>query len=155
MLMHAPDQAQKVRELELDGIGFVGRHGFIPTVRRVCIGFTGLDTDGLEGVELKYNNTILGSIGYLVTERDALGRDIDRKGTVVTKASKGHNVTLTVDKNIQYITEKELAKAVTESGAMGGMALVMEPQSGRILAMANYPGFNPNSFSRYPHAAQE
>jgi cell division protein FtsI (penicillin-binding protein 3) len=148
-----PDQAQKIRELELDGIGFVKEtKRFYPNgeVAGHVIGFTGLDPDGLEGIELKYNSTILGSIGYLVTERDALGRDIDRKGTVVTNASKGHNVTLTVDKNIQYITEKELAKAVTESGARGGMALVMEPQSGRILAMANYPGFNPNSFSRYP-----
>jgi cell division protein FtsI (penicillin-binding protein 3) len=148
-----PDQAQKIRVLELEGIGFVKEtKRFYPNgeVAGHVIGFTGLDPDGLEGIELKYNSTILGSIGYLVTERDALGRDIDRKGIVVTKASKGHNVTLTVDKNIQYITEKELAKAVTESGARGGMALVMEPQSGRILAMANYPGFNPNSFSSYP-----
>jgi cell division protein FtsI (penicillin-binding protein 3) len=148
-----PDQAQQIRELELDGIGFVKEtKRFYPNgeVAGHVIGFTGLDPDGLEGIELKYNSTILGSIGYLVTERDALGRDIDRKGIVVTKASRGHNVTLTVDKNIQYITEKELAKAVTESGAKGGMALVMEPQTGRILAMANYPGFNPNSFSSYP-----
>ena len=147
-----PDQARKIKELELDGIGFVKEtKRFYPNgeVAGHVIGFTGLDPDGLEGIELKYNSTILGSIGYLVTERDALGRDINRKETVVTKASKGHNVTLTLDKNIQYITEKELAKAVTESGAKGGMALVMEPQSGRVLAMANYPGFNPNSFSQY------
>jgi cell division protein FtsI (penicillin-binding protein 3) len=147
-----PDQAKKIKELELDGIGFVKEtKRFYPNgeVAGHVIGFTGLDPDGLEGVELKYNSTILGSIGYLVTERDALGRDIDRKGTVVTGASKGHNVTLTLDKNIQYITEKELAKAVTDSGARGGMALVMEPQSGRVIAMANYPAFNPNSYSRY------
>jgi len=147
-----PDQARKIKELELDGIGFVKEtKRFYPNgeVAGHVIGFTGLDPDGLEGIELKYNSTILGSIGYLVTERDALGRDINRKETVVTKASKGHNVTLTLDKNIQYITEKELAKAVTESGAKGGMALVMEPQSGRVLAMANYPGFNPNSISQY------
>jgi len=147
-----PDQARKIRELELDGIGFVKEtKRFYPNgeVAGHVIGFTGLDPDGLEGIELKYNSTILGSIGYLVTERDALGRDINRKETVVTKASKGHNVTLTLDKNIQYITEKELAKAVNESGAKGGMALVMEPQSGRVLAMANYPGFNPNSISQY------
>ncbi|HEX2770039.1 MAG TPA: penicillin-binding protein, partial [Geobacteraceae bacterium] len=79
----------------------------------------------------------------------ALGRDIAQKGTVVTKASKGHNVILSLDKNIQYITEKELAKAVTASGASGGMALVVEPQSGRVLAMANYPSFNPNAYTRY------
>ena len=99
-------------------------------------------------MERKFDSTLLGNTGYMITERDALGRDIALKGTVVTKASKGHTVTLTLDKNIQYITEKELAKAVTASGAKGGTALVMEPQTGRVLAMANYPGFNPNAYSR-------
>lgn len=147
-----PDLVQKIKELDLDGIGFVKEtKRFYPNgeVAGHVIGFTGLDPDGLEGVELKYNSTILGSTGYLVTERDALGRDVAQKGTVVTKASKGQNVTLSLDKNIQYITEKELAKAVTDSGAKGGMALVVEPQSGRVLAMANYPSFNPNAYSRY------
>lgn len=147
-----PDLVQKIKELDLDGIGFVKEtKRFYPNgeVASHVIGFTGLDPDGLEGVELKYNSTILGSTGYLVTERDALGRDVAQKGTVVTKASKGENVTLSLDKNIQYITEKELAKAVTDSGAKGGMALVVEPQSGRVLAMANYPSFNPNAYSRY------
>ena len=147
-----PDLVQKIKELDIDGIGFVKEtKRFYPNgeVAGHVIGFTGLDPDGLEGIELKYNSTILGSTGYLVTERDALGRDVAQKGTVVTKASKGENVTLTLDKNIQYITEKELAKAVTQSGAKGGMALVMEPQTGRVLAMANYPSFNPNAYFRY------
>ena len=148
----SPDQVQKIKALDIDGIGFVKEtKRFYPNgeVAGHVIGFTGLDPDGLEGIELKYNSTILGSSGYLVTERDALGRDVAQKGTVVTKASKGQNVTLTLDKNIQYITEKELAKAVTQSGAKGGMALVMEPQTGRVLAMANYPSFNPNAYFRY------
>jgi cell division protein FtsI (penicillin-binding protein 3) len=149
----SPDQVQKIKDLDIDGVGFVKEtKRFYPNgeVAGHVIGFTGLDPDGLEGIELKYNSTILGSTGYLVTERDALGRDVAQKGTVVTKASKGENVTLTLDKNIQYITEKELAKAVTQSGAKGGMALVMEPQTGRVLAMANYPSFNPNAYFRYP-----
>ena len=147
-----PDLVQKIKALDIDGIGFVKEtKRFYPNgeVAGHVIGFTGLDPDGLEGIELKYNSTILGSTGYLVTERDALGRDVAQKGTVVTKASKGENVTLTLDKNIQYITEKELAKAVTQSGAKSGMALVMEPQTGRVLAMANYPSFNPNAYFRY------
>ncbi len=147
-----PELVQKIKALDLDGISFVKEtKRFYPNgeVAGHVIGFTGLDPDGLEGIELKYNSTILGSTGYLVTERDALGRDIAQKGTVVTKASKGQNVTLTLDKNIQYITEKELAKAVTSSGAKGGMAIVMEPQTGKVLAMADYPGFNPNAYFRY------
>ncbi len=94
----------------------------------------------------------MGSSGFLVTERDALGRDIAMKGTLVKEASKGHNVTLTLDKNIQYIAEKELAAAVESSRAKGGIALVMEPQTGRVLAIANYPSFNPNSYFKYPPA---
>jgi len=147
-----PEQAERIRNLELEGIGFVKESKrFYPNaeVAGQVIGFTGLDPAGLEGIELRYDSTILGSTGYLVTERDALGRDIALKGMVVTKAAKGHSVTLTLDKNIQYIAEKELAKAVEASRAKGGMALVMEPRTGRVLAMTNYPSFNPNSYAKY------
>ena len=151
-----PDQAQKIRELDLDGVGFVKESKrFYPNAEMAghVLGFTGLDPEGLEGIELKYDSSILGSTGFLVTERDALGRDVAQKGTYVKEASKGNSVTLTLDKNIQYITEKELAAAVESSKAKGGIALVMEPQTGRVLAMANYPSFNPNSYSKYPSAA--
>lgn len=150
----APELAQKIRDLQIDGIGFVKESKrFYPNAEMAgaVIGFTGLDPEGLEGIELKYDATILGNTGYLVTERDALGRDIATKGGAVVKnASKGHSVTLTLDKNIQYIAEKELAAAVEASRAKGGMALVMEPGTGRVLAMSNYPQFNPNSYSKYP-----
>ena len=152
-----PEQAKKIRDLvksqDLDGIGFVKESKrFYPNAEMAghVIGFTGLDPEGLEGIELKYDSTILGSTGFLVTERDALGRDIALKGSYVKEASKGHNVTLTLDKNIQYIAEKELAAAVENSRAKGGIAMVMDPQTGRVLAMANYPAFNPNSYSKYP-----
>jgi cell division protein FtsI (penicillin-binding protein 3) len=152
-----PDQAKKIKEVvkssDLDGIGFVKEtKRYYPNAEMAghVIGFTGLDPEGLEGIELKYDSTILGSTGFLITERDALGRDIAMKGSYVKEASKGHNVTLTLDKNIQYIAEKELAAAVEGSRAKGGIALVMEPQTGRVLAMANYPAFNPNSYNKYP-----
>jgi cell division protein FtsI (penicillin-binding protein 3) len=148
-----PDLVRKIRDLDIKGIEFVKEtKRFYPNseVAAHVIGFTGRDPEGLEGVELKFNSLILGSTGYLVTERDALGRDIGLNGQIVKKSSKGSSVVLTIDKNIQYIAEKELAKAVTESRASTGMALVMEPQTGKILAMANYPNFNPNSFQKYP-----
>jgi cell division protein FtsI (penicillin-binding protein 3) len=143
---------EKIRRLKLDGIGLVKEtKRFYPNAEMAgqVIGFTGLDPEGLEGIERKYNATILGNNGYLVTERDALGREIARKGVVVKGATKGNNVTLTLDKNIQYIAEKELAKAVTANGAKGGMVIVMEPQSGKVLAMSNYPNFNPNAYAGY------
>jgi cell division protein FtsI (penicillin-binding protein 3) len=153
----APEQAQKVRDLELDGIGFVKESKrFYPNseVAAHVVGFTGTDPGGLEGVEKKYDSTILGNTGYLVTERDALGRDINpKKGSEAKSGSKGSSVVLTLDKNVQYIAEKELAKAVEKNGAKTGIAIVMEPDTGRVLAMANYPTFNPNSYFKYGPAA--
>jgi cell division protein FtsI (penicillin-binding protein 3) len=149
----SPEQAKRVRELDLDGIGFVKESKrFYPNseVAAHVIGFTGTDPGGLEGVEKKYDSTILGNTGFLVTERDALGRDINlKKGSEGKSGSKGSNVYLTLDKNVQYIAEKELAQAVVKNGAKGGIALVMEPDTGRVLAMANYPTFNPNSYFKY------
>jgi cell division protein FtsI (penicillin-binding protein 3) len=151
-----PELSSKIKYLDIEGIGFVKESKrYYPNAEIAghVIGFTGIDPEGLEGIERKYDSTILGGTGYLVTERDALGRDIALKGSVVKNASKGNIVTLTLDKNIQYITEKELSKAVQTSRAKGGIALVMEPQSGKVLAMANYPDFNPNSYFKYPQSA--
>lgn len=150
-----PEAAVRIKNMKLRGIGFVKENKrFYPNIEIAAhvLGFTGREPNGLEGIELKYDATILGNTGYLITERDNLGRDIAVKNTVIKNTSPGKNVILTLDKNIQYITEKELAKAVTESGAKNGMALVMESNSGRILAMANYPSYNPNSYSKYSQA---
>lgn len=147
-----PEQVQRIKDLELDGIAFVKEtKRFYPNSETAShvIGFTGLDPEGLEGIERKYDATILGTAGFLVTERDALGRDISLKGNLVKGATSGHNVILTIDRNIQHIAERELANAVNESRAKGGVALVMEPATGKVLAMANYPAFNPNAFQKY------
>lgn len=147
-----PDTATRIKNMKLPGIGFVPESKrFYPNFETAAhvVGFTGRDPNGLEGIELKYDTTILGNTGYMITERDALGRNIAIKNTVIKDSSPGKNIVLTLDKTIQFITEKELAKAVTESNAKGGMALVMESDTGRVLAMANYPTFNPNSYSRY------
>src|SRR6185369_8556107 len=97
-----PEQTRKVRELELEGIGFVKESKrFYPNseVAAHVIGFTGVDPGGLEGVEKRYDSTILGNTGFLVTERDALGRDIDlKKGGEGKSGSKGSSVILTLDK---------------------------------------------------------
>lgn len=147
-----PEVAARAKNMKLRGIGFVKENKrFYPNMEVAAhvLGFTGKDPNGLEGIELKYDSTILGNTGYLVTERDNLGRDISVKNTVIKNTSPGRNVILTLDKNIQYITEKELARAISESGAKNGMAVVMETATGRILAMANYPSFNPNAYAKY------
>ncbi|MBI1921219.1 MAG: transpeptidase family protein [Geobacter sp.] len=146
----SPEQAKKIKGLKMDGIGFVKEtKRFYPNSETAAhvVGFTGMDPEGLEGIELKYDDLIVGNTGYLVTERDALGRSVGQ--AIVKQSSQGGDITLTLDKNIQYIAEKELGKAVLASGAKGGMALVMEPRTGKVLALANYPNFNPNSYSQY------
>lgn len=151
----APEMTARIKNMKLRGIGFVKENKrFYPNVEVAAhvLGFTGQDPNGLEGIELKYDATILGNTGYMITERDNLGRDIAVKSTVIKNASPGKNVILTLDKNIQYIAEKELARAVTENSAKGGMALVMESDTGKILAMANFPTFNPNAHARYTQA---
>jgi len=148
-----PEITTRIKLMKLPGIGFVKESKrFYPNfeVAAHVLGFTGLDPEGLEGIERRYDATIMGSTGYLMTERDALGRDVSIRNAVVRDALPGKNLVLTLDKNIQYFAEKELAKAVQGSGAKGGMALVADPATGKILAMANYPTFNPNSFRQYP-----
>lgn len=148
-----PETTTKIKQLKLAGIGFVKENKrFYPNFEMAShvLGFTGMDPGGLEGLERRYDTTILGKTGYLLTERDALGRDVAIRSAVVQDAAPGKNLYLTLDKNIQYFTEKELAKAVEGSRAKSGMALVMDPWTGKVLAMANYPTFNPNSFRQYP-----
>lgn len=147
-----PDIASRIRQMKLVGIGFAKESKrYYPNfeVASHVLGFTGLDPEGLEGLERKYDRVILGKGGYLITERDALGRDVSVKSAVQSDATPGKSLQLTLDKNIQYTAEKELAKAVKQSGAKSGIVVVAEPSTGKILAMANYPTFNPNSFNRY------
>ncbi len=147
-----PDQAQRIRNLKLETVGTIKEHQrFYPnsTVGAQVVGFTGLDPKGLAGLEASYDKTLLGRGGYLVMERDALGRGIGSGEPVIEGATRGHDVHLTIDENLQYIAERELAAGVKEYNAKAGAVVVLEPDSGRILALANQPDYNPNAFSRY------
>ncbi|WP_432822421.1 penicillin-binding protein [Trichloromonas sp.] len=145
-------EGQKIRSEELDGIGFIKEHQrFYPNseIGAHVIGFTGIDPKGLEGLELGYDSVILGQGGYLVVERDALGRGMGSGDKVVEGEQGGADLFLTLDKNIQYVAEKELAEGVAKVGAKGGSVVVIDPRTGRILAMANQPVYNPNAIGSY------
>lgn len=151
------DLKDKDRELisSIDGVGIIKEsRRYYPNgpLAGSLIGFTGVDSKGLEGLELYYDNVLKGATLKVTGERDARGRtllfeDVDKKVPL-----EGMMVELTIDKTIQYIAEKELGKAVEGSNARGGMAVVMEPFTGEILAMAVQPTFNPNNYSRYTPA---
>ena len=100
-----PSQSASVKAIKLKGVGMIKEpRRFYPNsnIAAHLIGFTGLDPKGLEGLELKYDKMILGRGGYLVMERDALGRGIASGTPQVQGATRGHDLYLTLDKNLQY-----------------------------------------------------
>jgi cell division protein FtsI (penicillin-binding protein 3) len=146
-----PEQGRRLERLSLSGIGTVmeGRR-FYPkgTLLSHVLGFTGIDGQGLEGIERRYDPYLRGEKRQIVLQRDALGRTVFPKGLTDQGPSAGHSITLTIDEVIQYVAEKELDEAVSASQAKGGGVVVMEPRTGAVLAMAITPRFDPNAVRR-------
>lgn len=123
-----------------------------PEGRLAChvLGFVGLDNQGLAGLELKLDREIRGQSGWVRVARDARGQALPATARIHKDSHPGLDVYLTLDKVLQHIAERELAQGLERSGAKGGTALIMDPRSGEILALANLPDFDPNSFNRFP-----
>jgi cell division protein FtsI (penicillin-binding protein 3) len=150
----SPDLARQVREMNLPGIYFTKSFKrFYPNrdLAAQVIGFTGKDDIGLEGLEFKYNEILDGKQVNLRVRRDGTGRilDIDRKKQ---EELRGNDLVLTLDKKIQFLTETTLEETVRKHQAKSGLALVMRPATGELLAMAHYPRFNPNIFQEFDPA---
>ena len=111
------------------------------------LGFVNLDDKGGSGLEYRFDNVVGGTPGKVVVITDAMGRSFHR---LEQPPTAGSNLTTTIDQNIQYIVEKELMETVRRTKAVGMSVIVMDPGNGEILAMANYPQFNPNEFGKYP-----
>ncbi len=111
------------------------------------IGFVGRDSEGLEGLELHYNDYIRGETSSSVTERDALGRRVLVEGVEGLQIPAGGDIHLTLDTSIQHLAEKELEASISKYRAKAGVAIAVEPRTGEMLALANYPTFNPNNYS--------
>src|SRR5262245_53151952 len=143
-----PEQGQRLEQLSLDGIGIVmeGRRFYPkgPLLAHV-LGFAGMDGQGLEGLERRYESLLHGEKRVTILQRDALGRTVFPKSLAEKPPAQGHALTLTIDEVIQYIAEKELEDAVSRARAKSGTIIVMEPQTGAILAMAVSPRFDPNA----------
>ncbi|MCU0847014.1 MAG: penicillin-binding transpeptidase domain-containing protein [Spirochaetes bacterium] len=107
------------------------------------VGFVGVDNVGLEGIEFGYNRVLSGKTSAFLPE------EIDPGNT------SGKNIVLSIDRFIQYISEKEIEKAVARHRAKQGIVLVMSVKSGEILALAKYPGFNPNYYFDYDDTARK
>jgi cell division protein FtsI (penicillin-binding protein 3) len=138
----------RIREANLPGVYFSKEFGrFYPNghLASQVMGFVGVGDVGLEGLEKAFDSRLTGRQAKYVVQRDASGRRFffDAQGREL-EAINGHDVRLTIDSQIQFFAEEELEKAVTDNHAKGGTCLVVHVPTGEILAMANYPFFNPN-----------
>jgi cell division protein FtsI (penicillin-binding protein 3) len=145
-------EAERIKALQLPGVSFLNENRrFYPNSQLAAhlIGFVGLDSKGLEGIEFQYDALLNGENRVWTAARDALGRQIAMGNVPFEKEDHYRNIVLTVDKAVQHIAETELDRGVERWGAKGGMVIAMDPSTGKILAMASYPTFNPNQFIQY------
>lgn len=108
------------------------------------VGFTNIDDHGQEGLELGYDHWLMGEQGKKWVIKDRLGRIISDVQTV-SQQSRGRDLKLSIDRRIQYLAYRELIKNIKLNEAQSGSVVVLDAKSGEILAMVNYPSFNPNN----------
>ncbi len=151
------EAAARVRALDLPGVGFVTEHKrFYPNgpLAGHLLGFAGLDGQGLEGVERAFDAALRGDITHRAEERDARGRELLPDGLDPDAvAPEGAALVLTLDRRIQFAAERALRQAVETTGAAGAVAVVLDPATGELLAVANVPDFDPNRFAQARPAA--
>jgi cell division protein FtsI (penicillin-binding protein 3) len=142
-----PTVAEQVRALREPGLGLIPEPLRLYPNRELAahvIGFEGVD-GGLEGIERSWERTLAGTPGRAVIGRDALGREVLTE-RILKSPAPGQGVMLTLDAHIQHIAEREIDAAWRRTGAKAAMAVVLEPRTGDVLAMALRPTFNPNTF---------
>jgi cell division protein FtsI (penicillin-binding protein 3) len=142
-----PAEAITVQALELEGLGATTEYRRVYPTRQLAaslLGFTGIDTQGLEGLEYAYDSYLKGAERMRVIDVDALGRAYLRSDESLPTG--GGSLRLTIHPAVQHIAESELAQAVERFEAKVGIAIVMRSTTGEILAMAQAPGFNPNIY---------
>jgi cell division protein FtsI (penicillin-binding protein 3) len=138
----------RIRALNLKGVYFQKESKrFYPKgeLAAQVLGYVGLDDEGLGGVEREFQSKLTGKPGKMLITMDNKRRWL---GRVEKQPDPGENVVLTIDEKIQYIVERELARAIGETHAEAGTVIVQNPRTGEVLALANWPTFNPNVFNR-------
>ncbi|WP_084154709.1 peptidoglycan D,D-transpeptidase FtsI family protein [Polycyclovorans algicola] len=143
----SPQEARRLLDLKVPGVfseSDFARYYPAGEVAAQVVGFAGRDGVGLEGMEKAQEARLSGTAGSRRVIRDRTGRVIE-DGLEYTPAVAGESLNLSLDLRVQYLAYRELAAAVAESGAKGGLVVVADVRSGEILAMAAQPGFNPNN----------
>jgi cell division protein FtsI (penicillin-binding protein 3) len=151
------ESVEELQNLDITGLGY------IPEPKRIypnghllgqVIGITDIDSIGIEGIEYRYDRLLTGKTRKITLKRDARGHKILNDPSEIQDIDQyktsGHDIVLTIDSQIQYIVERQLKEGIEEMGGEKGMAIIMNPETGEVLAMASYPFLDPNNFSKFP-----
>lgn len=144
-----PSEADQLKALKIPGISFENDfQRFYPAgeVTANLVGFTSMDNVGTDGIEKTQNKSLAGVAGRRKVLKDKLGRFVDDIDDIKLP-QEGNDITLSIDRRIQYLTYRELAKSIEEHKAQAGSAVVIDAKTGEILALANLPTFNPNNLN--------
>ncbi len=141
-----PEQAQLIHRMDLNGV-YLQREQrrYYPTaeINSHIVGFTGIDANGLEGMEKAYNDILMGDPGKQKVVVDLQRNVIENQG-IVDDAKQGENLQLSIDSRIQALAYRELKAAVLRHGARAGSLVMIDVDTGEVLAMVNQPSYNPN-----------
>lgn len=144
--------AERVRKADLPGVYLTSEYERLYPFKQMAgqlLGFVGMENKGLEGIELTFDEALSGDSARNVVQRDAAGRRLDMNGGVARADLRGRDVRLTIDTQVQFFAEEALARSVDQFDAAWGGCLVVDVDSGDILAWAQYPFFNPNAYREY------
>lgn len=147
----SPDLAKRVMALELPGVNLQREyHRYYPAGEVVAhvLGFSNVDDRGQEGLELAYDHWLKGVPGSQRVLKDRLGRVV-RHVEQIRKPVPGRDLILSLDRRLQYLAYRELKKAVMQHKARSGSAVILDVQSGEVLAMVNQPSYNPNNRDQF------
>jgi len=158
------NEAERVREF-INEYSLRGIH-FEPASQRYypndvlasqVLGFVGTDNIGLDGIEQRFNSQLTGVSGRMIRLTNARGTDLLLAGfSDYYDAKDGNDITLTLNMSVQYYVEKHLAQAIIDYDILGGaMCIAINPKTGEVLAIANYPNFDPNNFLRISDTEME
>lgn len=145
----SPEVAKKIKALQIPGIYLqesVKRYYPEGEVTAHVIGFTNIDDQGQEGLELSFNDWLTGRPGKKLVIKDRLGRtitDVER----IQEKKPGRHLALSINHHVQYVAYRELMTAIEKNQAESGSIIVLDVKTGEVLAMANLPSFNPNNRS--------
>lgn len=145
------DIAQKIAELNYDGVYLLKeskRYYPYDNVLSYVLGYVGIDNQGLSGIELEYDDYLKGTDGGVKYYSDGKGNRL-QLSEVYDEPINGNNIALTIDLDIQLAVERELDNVVTKYNPEQALALVMDPNTGEVLAMSSRPNFNSNNYQDY------